>query len=627
MKTRVNFFVFFGFLLLFEINFSLGQVIDASTFGPDSKITTNQYLEVLRTQDFIPFESLHHSNFQDQFEKVGEEPVIYVGYNELNYWFRFKINNPDTVEKKLMFLIGKLGINDGEMFQSTSTGWESLGKIGYSYPFENRPYHYVNYVYPVTLQPKTTHAFYLYTDESHAYRVVATALLHPLAMKKMESKVYLTFGFMLGILVLFCLLNMFLFITTKDKIHFIYAIYIITEALVIIKNNGLDAQFLGMDSRDGFRSFGVLSIGVLTVALLIHVLQVFFSNISSKSLLYKATTAVRWVLIGIGILHLIVFYIEPSIIIEKIVYELANKGIIIGLLCALVNCIYGINKGLAGSTLILIGLIILTIGGMERVLLITSSSYLFPPTLFQVGMVIETIIISFGLMYRYGIYQKEKESLKWELDKQMSKNVNEIIDAQENERKRIAEDLHDDLGSNLAVIKLNLQSLKGNGEQKESIIQLVDDTASRVRQVSHNLMPPGFASTDLKDILNSHFQHLNNETDIHFDFHLIGDNKNFNKEKELMIYRIIMELTNNILKHSKATEATVQLFHTMYSLELIVEDNGIGISGDREDGIGLKNIQSRVGILQGDLTIDSNSLGTTVIISIPLISQTHENKN
>ena len=600
------------------------QPIDAAVCKEDSYPLVNKYVEVLKTNFLIPFDSVTKPLYDSKFIRLDNDPIIHVGYDEFHYWFRFKIYNGDSTSRQLMLLLGQLGMREGELFQSSDDGWKSLGKIGYSYPFESRPYAYAHYTYPISIGPKTTDTFYLTTDESHAYRVIALALLHPKAQKKMEARFYFSFGLMIGMLLLFLFFNFYLYFSTFDKIHFWYSLYIVIQILLLFKHENLDAQFLGMDSRSGYRTLGMAGVAALSIGMLIQVLQLFFTNIGSKSLLYKTTSIVKWILFLSAAVHFFVFYIEIPHRPEIILFEIANKSTFVGLILIVINCVYSLYKGFNTSWLILVGLLIFLIGGFERILFLTSSSYLFPPSLFEIGMVIETIVISFGLMYRYRIYQREKEKITSELQKQKVVQVKKIISAQEEERKRIAEDLHDDLGSNLAVIKLNLQSLESDEGQKASLMQLLDDTSAHVRQVSHNLMPPEFANTNLKDVIAAYVQQLNEDSRVSFAFYQKGGSKYFGKDEELMIYRIVMELTSNILKHAEATEATSQLFYHDESFEMVVEDNGKGFSDGSGNGIGLKSIQSRVQYLQGELAIDSNKAGTTVIVSIPLKSKQND---
>lgn len=233
------------------------------------------------------------------------------------------------------------------------------------------------------------------------------------------------------------------------------------------------------------------------------------------------------------------------------------------------------------------------------------------------GLSIETFILSFGFAFRFNLINKEKTDLLLQVNRHQGEVTKQIIIAQENERKRIAEDLHDELGSNLAAIKLSVQKLPVEKNIYTPIVKMLDEASSDVRNISHNLMPPEFSKTKLNELLTYYYNQLSNEGDIKFNFHCLNYREQFNKNDELMIYRIIMEITNNIIKHSGATESTIQLLYNKTYLEIIAEDNGKGFSAKENDGIGLISIRSRIEYLGGNIIIDSGNSGTTTIIYIP----------
>jgi signal transduction histidine kinase len=207
--------------------------------------------------------------------------------------------------------------------------------------------------------------------------------------------------------------------------------------------------------------------------------------------------------------------------------------------------------------------------------------------------------------------------LSTQLKNQQLKFSEQILVTQENERKRIAGDLHDELGGNLAAMKMAMQSFDLPPQQNELLKGLIDKTSVTAREIAHNLMPPDFEKTALRDMLENFYKRLSSESHISYQFFASDPLYTFSKQDELMIYRILMELTTNINKHSMATEATVQLVYDTHYLELMVEDNGKGFDDRKSDGIGLKNIRSRVDYLGGSMNIDTGQKGTTIIIRIP----------
>ena len=211
------------------------------------------------------------------------------------------------------------------------------------------------------------------------------------------------------------------------------------------------------------------------------------------------------------------------------------------------------------------------------------------------------------------------------------KTMGAMIEGQENERKRIAQDLHDRLGSLLAVIKLNFQAVdqqldllkEQNKEQYLQAHKLLDEAADEVHKVAHDMASGLLTKFGLVPALENMRQAIT-KTNL-LDIHLVDvgfDNRRLESSTEIAVYRIIQELMGNVLKHAEATNVEIQLFWKKGGLNIIVEDNGKGFDIEQANfasGMGLRNIRSRVERLNGELTIDSKiRQGSTFIIDIPL---------
>ena len=241
-------------------------------------------------------------------------------------------------------------------------------------------------------------------------------------------------------------------------------------------------------------------------------------------------------------------------------------------------------------------------------------------------LTVALVLISLGLWYffkqRQRLKNQEIETLK---QNQEISNLESLIDGEEKERKRIAQELHDGLNGDLSAIKYRLSSLEDvllQEEDRQSLsksIALIDGACAQVRAISHNLIPTSILDFGLVETVNQYCVKINNSYPIIFDFQYFGNPAVLNKKNETVIYRIIQELINNISKHSKATTALVQLNFHENELFITVEDNGIGFnSNDVHKGLGLKNIRSRVDFLNANLEIDSGEKGTSYHINIDL---------
>lgn len=215
------------------------------------------------------------------------------------------------------------------------------------------------------------------------------------------------------------------------------------------------------------------------------------------------------------------------------------------------------------------------------------------------------------------LHQKINEVLK---DEEI-KSINAMLEGQETERKRIAEDLHDRLGSKLAAVKLHFESieeLSKNSNTGGKLSVLIDEAVSDVRAIAHNMLSGVLDKFGLVAALNDLTETINlsGKLEVRFISHGIDDR--LPGELELNLYRIIQELLANVLKHSKANEVDIQLNKFNDELVVTVEDNGVGFEIDKhKKGVGLKNISSRVNKIGGMLNIDSvPGRGTSVTIEI-----------
>ncbi len=245
------------------------------------------------------------------------------------------------------------------------------------------------------------------------------------------------------------------------------------------------------------------------------------------------------------------------------------------------------------------------------------------------------ILVSVLLMIMAFIfYRKEKikQRAKQEAELSAQKDIRAraIIEAEEKERVRIAKDLHDGIGQLLSAAKMNLSSIESTigikGPVQESAfknaLDLLDESVKEVRAVSHNMMPNTLIKLGLASAVKEFITKIQNMPDLKVSLEIIGMNERLEQEKESILYRVIQEIVSNIIKHAKASELVLQLIRHEKELTVSVEDNGVGFDTSKIndfDGIGLKNIISRVEFLNGTVHFDSTvGKGTNISIDIPV---------
>jgi signal transduction histidine kinase len=201
-----------------------------------------------------------------------------------------------------------------------------------------------------------------------------------------------------------------------------------------------------------------------------------------------------------------------------------------------------------------------------------------------------------------------------------------MIAGQEAERKRLAQDIHDDLGGLLATVKIQFDRVGGllNDEKANTEFRrarnLLDDTSHEIRRIAHNMMPHALMKMGLIPALEDLANSIQSANGLRVSPKCIDLETPMDKDKEVVLYRIAQELCNNVIKHAEANKLLVQLSQNNGTYSLVVEDNGRGFEekDGHKTGIGISSITSRVAYLNGSLDIDTRpGKGTSVTVEFP----------
>jgi signal transduction histidine kinase len=198
-----------------------------------------------------------------------------------------------------------------------------------------------------------------------------------------------------------------------------------------------------------------------------------------------------------------------------------------------------------------------------------------------------------------------------------------ILDAQEDERNRIARDIHDGIGGLLSGAKIQLGNILSNDLSNSEMQKIIKDiygyitrASIEARNATHALTPASIALSGIKGAIDQ----LCVDFKEHFEVEQINNFPEFiNIHYEIQIYRIIQELFNNTLKHSKATKVLLSIQLSQNTMEIKFEDNGVGFEfyNRTKEGYGLTNIKNRINFLEGNLHYSNNS-GSTYLITLNL---------
>jgi signal transduction histidine kinase len=251
-----------------------------------------------------------------------------------------------------------------------------------------------------------------------------------------------------------------------------------------------------------------------------------------------------------------------------------------------------------------------------------------------------TVVVTGSLGYRNVRHRqqlsKQRDELQQQRIRELEKDrqlvaVDALLKGQEEERSRMAKDLHDGLGGMLSGVKMSLGAMKGNiilsadnTRLFSRVLDQLDHSISEMRRVAHNMMPEALVKLGLQQAVQDYCDRLNESNQLRFKIQFHGLEERMDSATEIVIYRIVQELLNNVMKHAGASEVLVQLMRHDNNLTITIEDNGVGFdsSSPKHKGNGLGNVRSRVDYLKGQLDIQSTpGKGTSIHIDF-IINQT-----
>lgn len=442
-------------------------------------------------------------------------------------------------------------------------------------------------------------------------------------------------GMLSGIVFLLFTFGLFLFMTVRDKLYLYYMLYVLAIYLWVIADRGYGYQFLWPDSFYSIGSARPVFNSLMGIAAL-QFLQSFIGQ-DKKSKLFKPVFVLKT---GFGLLSLL--FLAPACLSisyhSSFVYFLLVGILVISGLSGLtivLSLIEKINERNKEAWFYLISIAVMIFFGLSEVFVHTGlrkmPDFYFAAFGIQTGFIIQAVILTFGLAYRFNNYRLEREKLLVTLHRKQQEITASIIDTQENERKKISGQLHDDVGGMLSLVSWQISSIltaeeytNGKAQEKlEKATEVLKSISETIRTLGHTLSPWAIQKYGLKKAITDLVHQINIseqtalehtiigfENATHYPLHFLND-----------IYRIIQELLNNVLKHAQACNAYLELVEHETMISILVEDNGKGIDTSPtafSDGIGLDIIRSKVAWFNGKIEIRRKAAhGTLIMIEIP----------
>ena len=639
MRIGLTSFLVFIFLIFCIRGNTVAQTIKSHVISLEE---TDNYLEFTLKNLVYFFEEKEPLSWNQAYQKLesGEFEllkgnVFSKGLTKSIWWFAFRLENPgeEAVEivvppyppfaKEIDFFAIR---QDGMLEKEINSGTQVVRT--------QRNVNYRLFYFDLTVPAQDARYCLIRMDSRGRHTFTVFYLDTEWQFWNDEVRRTILYGEVLGRVTLIIFLGFILLFYFKKRLYLYFALYLVAHMIIFLD---MDAYIFEWYQGEVYNLIGPLLVPFFS---LVMGLFIVYFNLEFFSINRLKNTSFQFLSYWIRVLGLLLVLVLSTMAypeqygLKIFIYEISVYTTMATLLLALWICINQFKFKKWEALFAFVANLFLSGGMWFYYISILGWFYAHPlEMMFQgYGGLLNATILMVGMVHQYHQTQKEKDKIAQEQINTERVILKHSIQAQENERHRIAKDLHDDLGGNLALIKLKMELFADKHEDRidkeayENMLKMMEDSCRDLRYISYELMPSDFSSKVLRTMIEELAEKITIQNKLVFKYE-VGDFPPLNMDVKINLFRIIKELTNNILKHSKATEAkiTLKLVEETQELKLVVEDNGQGIPKEildgKVNGMGLVNLKSRVSFLNGKLDIQSSGLGTRFSIWVPIVGE------
>ena len=545
--------------------------------------------------------------------------VLNGGIPSKYYWLHFSILNKESCNDTLFIDIQSPRLNELELYEAVSTGIKSLGKLGDFSPFKQRTILNKNYIYSVNFQPNQSKDFFLFINQVGNTFILPIKVFTPRNFQEEVNEDYLVDGVIYGILICVSLFSLLFFINTKDTLYLYYSLYILTGILWLFSYFGIGYQYL-WGNYPSVSAFSSPLMASLNILINIQICKILLKLKNVDVILYKIGIVCQCLLLGVGLFPLFINLNNSS-------YNLNHNYLLIFLTIILISTlfvlfsviVYSLKGSLSAKVYFaassfkvgsIINLALLELGFVSAIYGLE--------TILQIGILIETTLLTYALANRYSSLKKENEKFGKVL-------MNTQLEIQEQTLQNISQEIHDNIGQTLSFIKLNINMVSAEisdpdkeklNESKSLLTKVIQD----LRDLSKTLNSDFIKEIGLVRAIEQQLQILQKSGVYKTNLLVTGAAFELPLQFKLVVFRVVQEALNNIVKHSDASSINISLNYEPEKLIIVVNDNGKGFDIkelESNKGIGLRNMVNRMHLIKGYIKVNSVvKKGTSVIIEL-----------
>jgi len=551
------------------------------------------------------------------------------GYNTTaTHWLYFELVAPTNIPKpvRLMLEIEYANLDELELLEVSHGTIRSLGVTGNHFVFSQRPYRNNNYVFPIQLRAGQTAGYYLRLRQPYAILSFFVRLWHRPAFLASDRSEYFLWGMFVGIICIVAVLNLVMLLALRDWIYFWYSLYLHFITMHLFSDAGLGFQYLWPTLPHLNDYLPVyLYVWAAMVAQLTF-MQYFIRQNRHNSRIF------RW---ANGFKAFVTFALVAAITVQWLGVP-GREQYLYRVVSLTTSCFVVVVTGLTILSLLepgrrtgtrepmvryygyALAVQFMGYGLVATINFCQGQGWMLPfdvETYIVLGLtvLIDLVFFTYGLAYRYTHAQHRNQQLELNVLQSRQQAQQQVINSLEDERRRLAQDLHDDIGPLLATAKGYLSRLDRTSQATplQQAQRLLDEAADELRTLAHQLMPRALEQNDLVNAIAEASRVLSRRG-IPVEFVSAGEVKPLDGQRAQLVFSMATQLIRNAQRHQRVTDVTVQLLYHDNYLTLSVEDNGLPTPIADTDRA---NLRAKADLLKADLLIDSTDDGNSVMLS------------
>lgn len=596
----------FAFFLILSLSYCLNLNAQVDTLFIDSNFTSAN----------LKFVSL--VNKTSDKSKTDKKDFYYFSFNNEYNTVDFIIKNEENNIQNIALQFTYVFINEIVLSRLEKNSLVPIYRTGIAHKLSTKPLEHRLFTLPVQLKPNEIASYQLKIKKEKG-KPIATSILvkSEKTFAKQSFIQQIIIGSYFGISLLSVIFSLFIFSFLRKSTYLIYGAYIIFLGLFISSYIGVFSQlFLSENQKINKYTHYVFFSEVSLVLFALFSQKI----LEAKTYMPKLKRFIDVFLVVLIGLRLLLHFVLNKVF-ENAVSLFMNIWYAIFLILIVVifiEIMIYYRKNNKRTSLFALAYIFMIFGTFASILYhsygLLETYFYDLPMLFYTSF-LEILFLTFTVVFMVKDIYDERNMLSEKIVIEERKNLTAFIKGEDEERKRIGKELHDNIGSKLSFLKRFVSDKFKDDEVTETIDTICND----VRNLSHEISPSDLKIVGFKNAVEDLTKTLSEQTSLDIEFSSFQFPEIFNEDISVQLYRVIQEAFNNIFKHANAKHVDVQLIGHEDTITISIEDDGDGFNVLKaENGLGLKNMQSRIQQIGGAFSLDSaHNKGSSILISIP----------